>query len=115
MAATQLGATVKIGFASQTYTGHLMQDFELESLDGNVEEILDEDGATETIILMNPAKQISFTAVVLDAGAIIPPTIGATITINSIPYRVTSASNAFAAGATRLSVTAIKESTMTYS
>ena len=115
MAATQLGTDVKIGFGSNAYTGTLLESYTTEAVDGNVEEILDELGATETVVLMNPATQISFTAVILDSGgSLTPPAIGASITVNSVVYRATSSSVSQVAGASRLSLTAIKENAMTY-
>ena len=115
MAATQIGTDVKIGFGSNAYTGTILESFNTEAVDGNVEEILDELGATETVVLMNPATQISFTAVIKETGgSLTPPAIGASITVDSVLYRATSSSVAQVAGASRLSITAIKEDSMTY-
>lgn len=115
MAATQLGSDLKIGFGSNTYANCLMESFTTEAVDGNVEEIPDEDGASETVILMNPGTQISFTAVIKDAGSLTPPAIGSSITINSVVYRCLSSSVAQTVGASRVSISAIKETSMTYS
>jgi len=112
--ATQQGATVKIGFNSQTYSGHVMESQSIEAT-GEEEIIKDESGNTTTVITFDPGTRINFTAVILDAGALTPPTVGAAVSINSITYRVESANIDFAIGANRLTATAIKESSMTYS
>ena len=115
MAATQVGTTLKIGFASNAYTGTIVESFDTEAIDKNVEEIPDELGATETIVLMDPATQISFTAVIKETGgSLTPPAIGSSITVNSVLYRCLSSSVAQTTGASRLSITAIKEDSMTY-
>ena len=109
----QKGETLKIGFGGNTYSGYIMQDFSAEST-GEQDVIKDEDNATVTILVSDLGEQIGFTAIIKDAGSITPPAIGSSITINSVVYRVLSSSFKQTSKASELTVSAIKEDSMTY-
>lgn len=113
-AITQLGTTLKIGFGSNTYTGYIMEDFSTEAT-GEQDAIKDENNATTTILVSDLGTRISFNAIIKDAGSLTPPAQGDSITINLVLYRVESASVKQSRKASMLSVTAIKETSMTYS
>lgn len=121
MAATQLGTDLKISFGDLSYTGYVAQDASLSFPEGNEEVIRDADGATHTIIHMDPGQRVSVTFVILSAtGSITPPIEGATVTLTppqgtETAYRCVSGEASFAAGATRLALELIKEGSMTYS
>jgi hypothetical protein len=109
----QKGTTLKIGFASNTYTGYFMQDF-TTSPTGTQTEIHDEDGATTTVLVSNLGNQIDFTAIIKDTGSLTAPAIGSSVTINSVLYRTLSSSVKQTAGAAVLTFSGIKETSMTY-
>jgi len=119
MAATQKGTELKIGFGSFAYTGFVAEDVTVSYPDGNVEVIKNADGATMTKIFMDPAKKIEATVVVLSTASIDPPIDGATVTLTppggtSTAYMSMGSSSKHTAGATRLSLSLIKETSMTY-
>lgn len=120
MAAVQKGTTLKISFGSLSYTGYTPQDAEISFPNDNVEINRDGDGATFNKILMDPQQRASFTFLIQDSsGSITPPEQGDTVTLTppqgtSTAYYCESASVAFAAGASRLSLEVIKEDSMTY-
>lgn len=120
MAATQKGTTLMISFGSLSYTGYIPQDAESSKPDLNEEIVRDADGATETKILMDPATVFTGTFVIIGAtGSITPPAQGDSVTLTppqgtSTTWYCRSASVAFAAGASRLSLDLIKETSMTY-
>jgi hypothetical protein len=121
MSATQKGTTLMISFGSFTYTGYVPEGMTLSFPNLNVEVLRDKDGATQTKILMDPAQKISGTFIILGAsGSITPPSEGGSVGL--IPpqgtlttYYVEAADSKFAAGATRLTLELIKETSMTYS
>ncbi len=120
MAAILKGTTIKISFGSFSYVGYVPEDVTLSYPNGNVEVIKDADGATQTKVLMDPATKVDLTVVILTAGSITPPIVGATVglippsgTLTS--FYVESADAKFSAGATRLTMSLIKEGSMTYS
>ena len=120
MSAIQKGTTLLISFGSFVYTGYVAEDVTVSYPDGNVEIIKNSDGATMTKIFMDPSTKIDATVVILSsAGVSDPPIDGAAVGI--IPPKGTlttfmsmGSSSKFAAGATRLSLSLIKESSMTY-
>lgn len=119
MAQIQKGTTVKVGFGSFSYTGYVPEDATLSYPNGNVEVIKDANGATQTIIAMDPAKQQDVTLIILAAGAIDPPIEQSIISLTpnwgaATSFRVLSASVKFVAGASRLSLSLIKEDSMSY-
>lgn len=120
MTAVQKGTTLMISFGSYAYTGYVPESLTVSYPNGNVEVIRDADGATMTKILMDPAASVKGTFVILGAsGSITPPIQGATVTLTppqgtSTAYYCESGETAFAAGATRLTLDLIKETSMTY-
>jgi len=114
MAIAQLGTSVKIGFDNQIYTGYIMQDLEIEPT-GEQDIIMDEEAATETILISNLGNRITFNAIILGTGSLVPPAIGSSVTIKNIVYRCESSSVKYTAKASMLAFTGIKETSMTYS
>ncbi len=112
-AIVQKGETLKIGFGDNTYTGYIMQDFTKEST-GEQDVIKDENNATVTVLVSDQGYQIGFTAIIKDSGSIIPPDQGDSITIDSVAYRVLSASVKQTSKASELTISAIKEDSMSY-
>jgi hypothetical protein len=114
MATTQVGTTLLIGFGTNVYTGYIMEEFTTEA-SGNQAVILDEDAATVTILVSDLGQRKSFSAIIKNVGgSLTPPVQGASITINSIKYRVESSSVKQTRGASMLTVSCIKEASMTY-
>lgn len=120
MAAVQKGTTLMITYGSFAYTGYIPEDLTLSFGNSNIEVIRDEAGATKTKILMDPDQQIKGTFVILGAsGSIVPPAVGASVGLTPpqgtlTTYYVVSADAKFAAGATRLTLDLIKETSVTY-
>ena len=120
MTAIQKGTTLMISFGSFVYTGFVGEDLTVSYPDGNVEVLHNADGATMTKIFQDPRFKLDATLLILDAtGTINPPIDGATVGL--IPHMGTltsfmseGSSARFAAGATRLSLSVIKEDSMTY-
>lgn len=112
-AITQLGTAVDIGFNSYTFTGYLMESMGNEST-GEQKVIKDEDNATYCILVEDKGRRLNFTAVVKSGST--PESIeqGDVITVNSVNYRVESASVARTPEEARLSITCIKEDSVTY-
>ena len=114
MAAVQIGTKLKIGFGGNTYANTYAEEVTVSKPNGNVEVIKDELGATLTKILMDPGTKISGTFVLADAASIDPPAEGDTVTIGTVTGYCESAEAKFKDGATRLTMTIIKEDSMTY-
>lgn len=118
--ATQKGTTLMISFGSLAYTGYVAQDADSSKPDLNEEVIKSAAGATHTKILMDPSTVFTGTFVILGAsGSVTPPAQGDTVTLTppqgtSVAWYCRSASVAFTAGASRLSLDLIKETSMTY-
>jgi len=120
MAAIQKGTTIKISFGSFAYTGYVAEDVTISYPNGNVEVLRDADGATMTKILMDPSTKIDATVLILTTGSIDPPVDGATVGLIPATGSLTSfmslgSTARHVAGATRLSLSLIKETSMTYS
>ena len=120
MAAVLKGTTVLISFGSFVYTGYVAEDITVSYPDGNVEIIKNADGATMTKIFMDPSTKIEITVVILSTGSSDPPIDGATVGLTPPKGTLTSfmsqgSSSKFGPGATRLSLSLIKEGSMTYS
>ncbi len=120
MPAVQKGTTLKVSFGSFVYTGYVAEDVTVSYPNGNVELVPDADGASMTKILMDPATKLEVTAVILDAtGSIDPPADGDTVGLDTPGGTLTSfmsegSSTKHAAGATKLSLSLIKEDSITY-
>lgn len=119
MPAVIKGTTIKVSFGSFIYTGYVAEDVTVSYPDGNKEVIKDADGATLAKIFMDPATKIDATVIVLAAGSIDPPTDGETVGLipptGSLTSFMSEGSTArHVPGATRLSLSLIKETSMTY-
>jgi len=119
MSAIQEGTTLLISFGSFVYTGYVAEDVTVAYPNGNVEVIHDADGATMTKIFMDPTTKIDFTVVCLSSGSADPPIDGEAVGI--VPPKGTlttfmseGSTSKHAAGATRLSLGLIGETSMTY-
>ena len=115
----QLGTAYKIDFGAPAYTGYTPEDLAIEST-GTQEEHTDVNGATDNVIVRNLGTQITATFSILNTGgSLTPPAQGATVTLTppqgtSTLYRVVSASVRSTRGIAQLSLTGIKEVSMTY-
>ena len=119
MALTIKGTTVSVGYGSLAYTGYVAEDLTVSYPDGNVEVIRDADGATMTKLFQDPAIKLDLTVVILATGSIDPPADGDTVGLIPATGSLTSfmsdgSSARHTAGATRLSLSLIKETSMTY-
>jgi hypothetical protein len=113
-AISQLGTTLKIGFGGNVYTGYIMEDFTTEAT-GEQDIIQDENAATTTILISDLGTRKSFTALIKDTGgSLVPPVQGASITIDSVKYRCESSSVKQSRKASLLTLSVIKEVSMTY-
>jgi hypothetical protein len=120
MDATQKGTTLKIAFGSYVYTGYVPENISVSYPNGNIKVIRGANGETLTKILMDPGMQVTGSFIILGAtGSIIPPAQGATVTLTpptgtSTAYYCESAETVFSAEETKLTLTLIKEDSMTY-
>ena len=119
MGAIFKGTTLAVSFEGFTYTGYVAESLTVSYPNGNVEVLHDADGATMTKILQDPAEKIECTLIILAAGTITPPIDGATVGLIPAVGSLTSfmsegSSTTHAPGATRLNLSLIKESGMTY-
>jgi len=120
MAATQKGTTLKISFGDYAYTGYVPESISYSKPNGNIEILHDADGATLTKILMDPGVKFTGTFLILGAsGSVIPPAQGDTVTLTppqgtSTSFYCESGEVASAAGANRLTLDLIAETSMTY-
>lgn len=112
-AISQLGTELKVGFGTNIYTGYIMEDFTSEAT-GEQIPIKDENNATGTILVCDAGTRFSFSALIKSTGSLTPPAQGADIVINLVTYRVESSSVKQLRTASVLSVTAIKEDSMSY-
>jgi len=119
MSATQKGTSLKVGFGGYTYTSYVPEDATVTYPDGNVEILKDADGATMTKIFMDPATKLDITVIVESAaGSIDPPTDGEYVTLtpptgSETIFMSMGSTAKHTAGATRLSLSLIKETSMT--
>jgi hypothetical protein len=119
MNAIQRGETLQIGFGSATYTGYVLQTVNVSKTDNNVEVNRGEDGETLNKIFMDPATNISISALIKSTGAIDPPQQGDVISFTTpggttASWCVESASAEHVAGATKLNLELTKEDSMNY-
>lgn len=113
-AISQKGTTLKIAFGTNVYTGYIMEDFTTEATGGQ-DVILDEDAATVTVLVSDLGTRKSFTAIIKETGgSLTPPAQGSSVTINAVVYRVESSSVKQARKASMLTISLIKETSMTY-
>jgi hypothetical protein len=116
----QKGTTLMISFGSFVYTGYIAQSVTVSYPDGNVEVLRNADGATVTKIFQDPSLKLDCDLIILGAsGTIVPPVDGATVGL--IPHSGTITSfmslgsqAKFSSGATIMSLSLIKETSMTY-
>lgn len=118
-AIVQKGTTLKIGYGSLAYTGYVPQDW-THTPTGEQKELKDTNNATLTVLVENLGDQHSGSLLILDSGgSITPPAKGATVTLTppggtSTNYRCVDSSVKFTAEESILSLTIIKEVSMTY-
>jgi len=110
---TQLGTTVLVGFMGHTYTAVIMDSAKL-AVTGDQDEIRSEDNETCTVIVSNKGTQIDFSGVIKGSTVVTPPAKGSSVTVNSVIYRVLDSSVEYSRLAAKLTVSAIKEDSMTY-
>lgn len=120
MAAVVQGTAVEVAFGGFAYTGYVAEDVTVSYPNGNVEVIRDADGATLCKIFMDPSTKLEVTLLVLAAGSIDPPIDGALVTLTpptgaSTGFGSEGSTARHVAGATKLSLSLIKEDGMTYS
>lgn len=118
MAAVIKGTTYQISFGGAAYTGVTLTSVKVRREDDNVETIQNADGATDAIIYMNPMDVIDVQGVC--TAQMTAADKGDTITFTppngtSTTYRCESMDVEYAAGATRMNATLIKEDSMSYS
>lgn len=119
-AITQLGTALKIGYGSFAYTGYVAQGFTHETT-GEIKELKNADNATFTKLVENLGNRYTLKLLILDAtGSITPPARGATVTITTPQNASTdcmceSSSIEFTAEESMLTLTLVKEASMTYS
>jgi len=109
----QKGTAFKVGFAGKVYTGYSMEGVKIEP-QAQVDVIKGEDSETITKIISDPAEKITFSALIKSTGSLTPPIIGAAISIDSVSYMVEASSVSYERGISKLDVTGIKETSMTY-
>lgn len=119
-AIVQLGTALKIGYGSFAYTGYVAQGVTTTTT-GEIKTLKNADNATFCKLVEDLGTQHQIDLLILDAtGSITPPAKGSTVTLTppqgaSTPYMVQDSSVKFSAEEAMLSLTLIKEVSMTYS
>lgn len=108
----QKGTSLKIGFAT-TWTNYIQQSM-ARSATGEQDVIKDEDNATTTVLVSDLGERIKVDAIVKSTGSLTPPAKGSTFAYGGVNYRVEDTEVTEVAGAAKVTVTAIKEASMTY-
>lgn len=117
----QKGTSVTVGFNSNTNSNMIMQAVTESVGESDLKSIAGEQGADVTNLFTNPRKRIRLNGVVLDtAGAELAAIrlliIGSTVAVNSVNCMVIeSPVLEFGAEEARVTLTVIKEDSMTYS
>lgn len=108
------GQTVAIGFGGHTYSGYIMEEAVL-SATGETEVIKNEDNATGTVIDWDPGRRLKISALIKTALPTTDPLPkGSTVAINSINWRIEDSEVTLVRSASKLTMTMIKETSMTY-
>jgi len=109
----QKGTTVLLGYESYTYPVILTDDCTVTPI-ANTSTINDEHNATTTVIQYDPGEKIDMSGVI--KGTVVPTIllIGGTVSINSIVWRLEKYDIKLARTEAILSLTGIKEASMTY-
>jgi len=112
----QKGTTVVVGYNGVTFGTWIMQGSGEEPL-ADTKEIKGPQGATVTVLVINPRKQYTVNGVILSADltAARAALIGGTASVNSTNCRILSLKLDFIAEDARCSMTVVKEDSMTYS
>ena len=105
-APAQIGTTLLIGMNGITYTGTIVEDGSITP-EAKVEEILDENNATVTKVISNPASKISLSALVKGTG-FTAPVVGQIVAINSVNYFTNSASVSYSRGVAKFKFDGVK-------
>lgn len=119
-AIVQKGTTLKIGYGSLSYTGFVPQDW-THTPTGEQKTLKGTDNQTLTVLVEDLGDQHSGSLLILDSGgSIAPPAKGSTVTLTppggtSTNYRCVDSSVKFTAEEAILSLTIIKEVSMSYS
>ena len=114
-AVVQKGTAVVVGFNGVTF-GTWIMDEAGEEPQADVEEIRDANNANVTILVSNPRKQYDVSGIILSADLTTARAalIGGTVSINSVSCRILSLKLSFGRLAAKCQITAVKESSMTY-
>ncbi len=125
-AIVQKGTSILIGYGGVSYSGYVLQSGSVEAT-GTQKEILNTDNATMTVLVENLGVQYTIEALILTAttGFTAPPAQGDSVTItqfnpqdgtpDNLICRCVNSSVALSPEEMRLSLTLIKEVSMTYS
>lgn len=121
MAPTQKGTSIKLGFGNFAYTGYVPEDglrWKKVMLEKRV--VKDADALTLTKIFADPADEFEMDLIILSAtGSTTPPQEGATVSITDpanavVNCMVVESSVEFARLGDKLTLSLIKEGSMTY-
>lgn len=109
----QKGTTVLLGYGSYTYSVILTDDCTVTPT-AVVSTINDENNTTTTVVIYDPGQQLEMSGVI--KGTVVPTIllIGGTVSINSVVWRLTKYDIKLARTEAKLSLSAIKEASMTY-
>lgn len=113
MATTQKGEQLDIGIGGYTYTGYIVEDVTITPT-AEIDVIKDEDNATVTKLISDPGETLNINCIIKN-GSSVNFDIGDSITINGTTYMLdTGSSVSRSRGAARLTLSLIKEDSMTY-
>lgn len=125
-AIVQKGTACKIGYGGITWTGYVLQNASIEGT-GTQKELFDTDNATMTVLVENLGLRYSLEVMILNTVNLVNlPAQGDTFTLTTdfdmgttpasaeLKLRIESISIALTAEEARLSLTVIKEVSMTY-
>ncbi len=120
-APVQKGEVLKVGFGSFAYAGYIPEDGLKWKKPGDVEAVKDENNATITKIITDPRDEFEMSLIIKNtSGSITPPITGAAVTItnpagSSVTAMCVDADVTLARSYAKLTLSLVKEDSMTYS
>lgn len=109
----QKGTTVIVGFASHTLTGYVMNSVGKEPI-GDIKDLRGENNATATKLISNPGFRITVECYVTSGTSYTTMKKGDAVSINSVSYMVEDVKVAYSREEAIVTITAVKEDSMTY-
>jgi hypothetical protein len=112
-APVQKGTAMEIGIGGYTYTGYVVEEAEHEAI-AEIEVIKGEDNETATKIISDPGVRVTLNALCKSGSTLSGVEVGDTVTVNSVAMMVEKPTIRRSRGVARMTLTLVKEDSMTY-